>query len=290
MSAYSYEVIRWPFAWPATNLTLNKSGGGSTTITVAGANYLIDGQSVAAPVNFLSAVQTAINAGLVALGGTATVAVSMNTAGHVVFTTTVADGSRYTINLNTAFEAAIGATAANYFGGKLQVVRSSVGDLTMTYQAAYQWHPGIDADYDSGDLQRIILNEGRNLLGQPRRVRRDYAPWVERMLDWSRVAGGRMSTARAADADFATVAGITTGEDNTWENMWLYLAGEMGPYNDNRVYLYTTNDPSTALRQGPYDVILSASEPGLEGLPAGGYERGMASEYYPVKIMLREIT
>jgi hypothetical protein len=98
-----------------------------------------------------------------------------------------------------------------------------------------------------------------------------------------------MSTARAADATFALVAGVTTAEDNTWEALWLYLTGAPGPYDDNRIYLYSTNDPTTDTREGPYDIILTECEPGLDGLPAGGYVKSMSSEYYPVKMLLREI-
>ena len=98
-----------------------------------------------------------------------------------------------------------------------------------------------------------------------------------------------MSTDRATDANFAAVAGISTGEDNTWENLWNYLLGEPGPYDDNRVYVYSTNSPSTDTRTGPYDVILSECDPGLDGLAADGYVKSMSSEYRPVKVLLREI-
>ena len=98
-----------------------------------------------------------------------------------------------------------------------------------------------------------------------------------------------MSTDRAADANFATVAGVATGDDNTWEAMWNYLLGTPGPYDDNRVYLYSTNDPTTDTRTGPYDVILSECDPGLDGLAADGYVKSMSSEYRPVKVLLREI-
>lgn len=70
--------------------------------------------------------------------------------------------------------------------------------------------------------------------------------------------------------------------------MWLYLTGDAGPYGDNRVYVYSTNDPSTASRTGPYDVVLTDSEPGLAGLPAGGYVQGMASEHYAARLLLVE--
>jgi hypothetical protein len=288
--SYRHEVLRWPFSYSSATLTVNKVGGGSATTSIPTQTYICDGGgAVVAPVDFVKAFETAINAALTALGGTAQIEARMGLDGRIQTQNTLADG-RYTVDFNAALESILGATSADYYFGKLIVAGTNTTSVrTMTYQARNQWLPGIDADYDSGNLQRIILTEGRNLRGEPRRVRRDAGGWSERMLDWSRIASARMSTARAATASFAQVAGLTTGEVNTWENMWLYLAGQVGPYGDNRVYLYTSNDPAVAVRQGPYDVILDDSRPGTGGLDVGGYERGMASEHYPCQVRLRSI-
>lgn len=281
----SYEVVRWPFAASGADLTFNfrnKNTPASTSAqAIASGTYICDGSGATiAPKDMVKAFVDAAQAAATAIAGVGgTVTGVLNTAGKLVITHTGNVDALEAYNLTATQQAWLGAAAA--------VV--TVSGATFTYQMYGQWHPQIDTDYDSGDLQRQIVSEGRNFKGEPRRVVRSYAPWVERILEWSRVPGGAMSEARAADATFALVAGVTAGEDNTWEEMWLYLTGEPGPYGDNRIYLYSTNDPATDTREGPYDVILSECEPGLEGLPAGGYVKSMSSEYYPVKMLLREI-
>lgn len=284
MSEYAYEVFRWPFAASGADLTFyfrDKDDPMTTsTQAISAGTYICDGSSaVVAPIDmvkaFVDAAQAAATA-MVSVGGTVTGV--LNSAGNLVMTHTGYSDPMQVFNLTTTQQAWLGANAAT-----LTI------DAAYTFQMFGQWHPMIDSDYDSGDLQRQIASEGRNLRGEPRRVVRSYAPWVERFLEWSRVPGGVMSDARAADADFATVAGVATGEDNTWEAMWNYLLGTPGPYDDKRVYLYSTNDPTTDTRTGPYDVILSECDPGLDGLAADGYVKSMSSEYRPVKVLLREI-
>lgn len=291
MSEYAYQVVRWPFTIASTGLTLNQAGGGSTTITIAAGTYICDGMgSVIAPKDFVTELETRVNAGIIALGGTAVVSFDLATDGHFRWTVSTGDSNRYTITPTADLLMWTGGDSTeDYYAGNLMVCGTTTAQTnTYKFQMYAQWHPGIDADYDSSDLQRQIVSEGRNLKGRVRRVVRSYAPWVERRLDWSRIASGRMSDARAASSLFAGVAGVTTDEDNTWEAMWLYLTGEAGPYGDNRVYVYSTNDPSTAVQTGPYDVILEGSEPGLAGLPSGGYVQGMASEYYAARLALVE--
>lgn len=280
----SYEVIRWPFAASGADLTFNfrnKNTPASTSAQVITAGtYICDGSSaVIAPIDLVKAFVDKAQAAATAIAGVGgTVTGVLNSAGKLVITHTGYVDPMQVYNLTATQQAWLGASAS-----VLTI------DATYSFQMYGQWHPQIDTDYDSGDLQRQIVSEGRNLKGEPRRVVRSYAPWTERILEWSRVPGGAMSDARAADATFATVAGVSTGEDNTWEALWLYLTGEPGPYDDNRIYLYSTNDPATDTREGPYDVILTDCEPGLDGLPAGGYVKSMSSEYYPVKMLLREI-
>lgn len=284
MSEYAYEVFRWPFAASGADLTFyfrNKNNFAiNNSQAIAAGTYICDGSSaVVAPIDmvkaFVDAAQAAATA-MVSVGGTVTGV--LNSAGNLVMTHTGYSDPMQVFNLTTTQQAWLGANAATF-----------TIDAAYTFQMFGQWHPMIDSDYDSGDMQRQIASEGRNLRGEPRRVVRSYAPWVERFLEWSRVPGGIMSTDRAADANFAAVAGISTGEDNTWENLWNYLLGEPGPYDDNRVYVYSTNSPSTDTRTGPYDVILSECDPGLDGLAADGYVKSMSSEYRPVKVLLREI-
>ncbi len=293
MSDYAYQVVRWPFAIAGADLSWtvrNTTSGLDNVQAMSAGTYICDGDAGAvAPIDLIKRLQTAIAAALTAEGISGTITVSLRTDGRVDFAYTGLTKDIALKNLTANQIAYLGVGASQISGGLFAIgVTSSTGTITTDFQAGSQWHPGIDADYDSSDLQRQIVSEGRNLKGRVRRVVRSYATWVERRLDWSRVAGARMSEARAASATFAGVAGVTTSEDNTWEALWLYLTGAVGPYGDNRVYVYSTNDPSTAVQTGPYDVILSDSEPGLAGLPSGGYVQGMASEYYAARLALVE--
>jgi len=290
LSDYAYQVVRWPFAIAGADLNWTVRSGGDSVQAISAGTYICDGMgAVVAPIDLIKRLQTAIAAGMAALGTTGTITVSMRTDGRVAFTAASLSKNVELKNLTANQIAYLGVGASQISGGLFAIGASGVdGEITTSYQAGSQWLPGIDADYDSSDMQRQIVSEGRNLRGRVRRVVRSYDTWTERRLDWSRIASGRMSAARAADANFATVAGVTTGEDNTWEAMWLYLTGAVGPYGDNRVYIYSTNDPSTAAITGPYDVVLSDSEPGLQGLPSGGYVQGMASEYYAARLALVE--
>ena len=288
MSEYAYKVFRWPFAASGADLTFYFRRTNNIAINnsqaIAAGTYICDGSSaVIAPKDmvkaFVDAAQAAATA-IATVGGTVTGV--LNSSGILETTHTGAANAMEVYNLT--------ATQCAWLGVPTVDAMFKINEPTnLVFQMFGQWHPMIDSDYDSGDLQRQIASEGRNLKGEPRRVVRSYAPWTERFLDWSRVPGGVMSDARAADATFAAVAGVYVGEDNTWEAMWNYLLGTPGPYDDNRVYLYSTNDPATDTRTGPYDVILSECDPGLDGLAADGYVKSMSSEYRPVKILLREI-
>ena len=294
MSDYAYQVVRWPFAIAGADLNWtvrNTTGGGADSVqAISAGTYICDGDAGAvAPIDIIKRLQTTIAAGITALTVSGTITVNLRTDGRVDFVYSGLDKNIALKNLTANQIAYLGVGASQITGGIFPIgVAAASGTITTSYQAGSQWLPGIDADYDSSDLQRQIVSEGRNLKGRVRRVVRSYATWVERRLDWSRIAGARMSDARAASSLFAGVAGVTTSEDNTWEALWLYLTGAVGPYGDNRVYIYSTNDPSTAVQTGPYDVILSDSEPGLAGLPSGGYVQGMASEYYAARLALVE--
>lgn len=284
MSEYAYKTIRWPFEVAAGySFAFRHNGGGApSSQTITAGTYICDGSnSVSAPIDYVNALETEINDAIAALAIGGSVTGNLTDEGKIRMRWTGGTGN-LTVTLTTTQQRDMGYASTSFS-------LPADSETIFAYQAYGQWLPGIDEDYDSGDLQRQIVSEGRNLKGEPRRVVRSYAPWTERVLEWSRIAGGRMTYDRAADSDFATVAGIATAEDNVWEALWFYLTGAVGPYGDNRIYLYTTNDPTTDSREGPYDVILSLCEPGLDGIPAAGHIQGMSSEYYRVKMLLRAI-
>jgi hypothetical protein len=291
MSQYQYEVIRWPFHYDSVTLTVNKSSGGSATTSIPTQTYICDGSGeVVAPIDFVKAFQLAINAALTALGGTAQIEARMGLDGRIQTQNTLADGSRYTVDFNAELESIMGATAADYFVGKLLVAGTGTTAVrTMTYQARGQWHPKMDSQRNTGPVRRQLMYAGRNLRGQETRVVRSTTGWFEQAIRWDYLPAGVMLTARAADPDYAYVAEVEVGEDNTWENMWEYLTAVAAdqPFGDNRVYLYEYNDPAASVRSGPFEYILSESEPGLEGVDWQSAVANMGSEYYPVTILLR---
>ena len=125
--------------------------------------------------------------------------------------------------------------------------------------------------------------------GLPERVKHNASDWFDRDLVWERVPGAAMVQSRADDAGFAAIAGIPTGGLAVWEELYLYLNGPKGPFDDNRVYVMSTNDPATHVRTGPYAYHLTRSKPGLEGVPRDGARTDESSEFFDVTISLTAI-
>ena len=160
MSEYAYEVFRWPFAASGADLTFyfrNKNNFAiNNSQAIAAGTYICDGSgSAIAPKDmvkaFVDAAQAAATA-MASVGGTVTGV--LNSAGKLVITHTGYSDPMQVFNLTTTQQAWLGANAAT-----LTI------DAAYTFQMFGQWHPMIDSDYDSGDLQRQIASEGRNLRG-----------------------------------------------------------------------------------------------------------------------------
>lgn len=278
MSVEVFKPIRWPIEIDSTNDTIELIVGGTPyTGTMTVGIYLIDGTGDAS--DLVELFKDECNAILTASGtGAALTSFAMTDDGYL---SARASGSNVTINW-----AATNSLPASTFGytGSTSVV--SAVPLVSTFQADLQWLSGVCEAYDSDNVWRDIVTERRNLRGRPIRLSQGDADWLERVIDWRRVASGRIKDTRADDADYATVADVETGEDNTWENMWRYLKGAPGPNDDNRVYIYSENDASFAVREGPYEVILSESSPDLFGVGVEGYRQDESSEFFDVKLML----
>lgn len=294
MSQYAYAVIRWPFNITGADLSWtvrNTTNGVDNTQAISAGIYICDGSAAAiAPIDLIKRLQTAIAAALTAESIAGTITVSLRTDGRVEFAYAGLSKNIALKNLTANQIAYIGVGASQITGGLFAIgVASSTGTITTSYQAGSQWHPMIDQDRDSADVRKRIVYGDVNLLGKERRVVRSVGSWRRRTLSWIQVAAGVMTDARADDADYAAYAGITTGEDNTWEAMWDYLLGPLGPYGDQRIYLYTSNVVADATRQGPYDYLLGQSMPGIDGIDPDDYVRDQSSEHYPVKIVLRSI-
>lgn len=295
MSQYAHEVFRWPFAIAGADLSWtvrNTISAADNTQAISAGNYINDGSgTVGALADLIKTLQTAIAAAMVALGPIAgTVTVSMRTDGRVSFAYAGLDKNLALKDLTANQIAYLGVGASQIVGGLFEIgVVGSSGEVVTEFQADCQWHPMMDSNHNSGPVEVENVYAGDNLRGQERRVVRSVAGWYNQIIEWDFVPAAVMSTARAALASYAQVAGITQGENNTWERMRQYLCDVSldQPYGDNRVYLYEYNDPATAVRSGPWEYKLAESKPSLNGLDPRGYVRGMGSEFYPVSIVLR---
>lgn len=306
MSDYEFSLVRWPFDVQGSDRTFTFDNGTSTNAqSVTAGIYINSGDEVVvAPKDFLKAFADAVSAALTALGMYSipgTVRIIMDPQGHVMLlVTNTGGGAQLTIVSPTANQRMwLGMQAA---GDPTFSVAPTSGNprQIFDFQAGCMWYPGIDQNYDSANEARDIVHEDRGVDGSVRRLVLSVNEWNERVIVWDRVPGARMKDSRAIVQAFCDVAEVDLNEDNTWENMWRYLKGEVGPYGDNRVYIYSSQMTAislsfypeyteAAVRNGPYDVILSQSRPGLLGIDAESYVQGLASEFFPVKIALMEI-
>jgi hypothetical protein len=293
MSQYQHEVFRWPFSVSGANrdfIVRNTTSGTDNTQTIAAGIYICDGSgAVVSPIDLIKRLQTAIAAALAALSVSGTITVTLRTDGRVSFLASGLDKDIALKNLTADQIQYLGVGATQITGGLFAIGTTAGGEIVTAYQAGAQWHPMMDSQRDTGDVHAQIVTAGLNLRGQERRVARSAAQWSKRKIGWQFLPAAVMSDYRADDAAYASYAGWTAGEDNTWENMLRYLLSVYSgnPYNDNRVYLYRYNDPATAVREGPYDVILSESRPDQNGINYDDYVADMGTEHYPCHIVLR---
>lgn len=284
MSLYKYPVLRMPFDLQAPDNTFNFRAKGTPASTsaqvITAGTYISDGSSaVVAPKDFVKAIKDAAQAAATAIGAVGgTVTGSLGVDGGIDLTQSGQSDTLQFYNLTANQQYYLGAAAA------------AVDIGSLTFQAGHQLHPGIDPVNDSGNSQTKMASEGKDLLGYPHRVVRSGLVSIRnRRVAFDYIAAARMTDDRAARSGYATFAGVAVGEPNTWENMWEYLLGAPGPYGDNRVYLYTTNDPADAVNEGAYHYLLSESVPGINGVTPGGYVSNWSVEHFQMIWMLVKI-
>ena len=285
MSEYEYVVIRWPYEVTGSDADFTFREIGVPTFnaqSVADGIYISSGDLVVVePMDFLKAFVAAAQAAATAIAGVGgTFTGALGDDGRAVFTHTGMGNGLGVTGLT--------ANQMKWLGASASAV--TLSNSTMGFQMGCMWYPGIDQNYNSDKEERSILHEDRGLAGNIRRLELASADWDEITLDWDRIFAARMKDSRAADAAYCSVAGIQTGEVNTWENMRRYLKGEPGPFGDNRVYIYQSNIAGPGvIRLGPYDYILGSSRPGLKGIEAKSFVQGLAQEKYSVMAVFMEI-
>jgi hypothetical protein len=288
--AYSYPVIRWPWAVDATNNVVRVvQGPKNGSATIAADEYIWEFKVAAGGggiLDFAFALDTALDNALAAATIALDASVWLDGDGHIRITH---DGTSPGDDFDIDFTVA-NSIEPEWLGLDPTDTTFTVTDGTgtrSTYQAWQQWHPGIFAFYSSDNVDKAIVFERRNLRGKPIRLVQSSENWYEFAVDFQRVASARMKDSRAAASDYADVADIAVDEPNTWENMWRYLIGPYGPFGDNRVYLYDDNTPSpTVNRLGPFEVILQESSPDFKGVGLREYRQGEGSEFFDVRLTL----
>lgn len=289
MSDYDFSLVRWPFnvETPDHEFTFRDlTTFGLSVQTITQGIYINsgDGETVA-PKDFVKAFIDAAQAAATALPGVqGTLTPTLLPSGKLYIEHTSVGNLLQVVGLTDNQKAWLGSSFAT----------GTISNITMGFQMGCMWYPGVDQNYDSENELRDIVHEDQGVDGSVRRLVLSAAEWNERVIVWDRVAGAIMKNSRSIVQAYCDVAGVSLNEDNTWEEMWRYLKGAVGPYGDNRVYVYPTNIavwgmPSSSPRNGPYDVILSKCRPGLLGIEAESYVQGLSSEFFPVKIALKEI-
>jgi hypothetical protein len=288
VSIYVQKVVLWPLEIDGTNdLIVFEDTGIPTSNNQSLANiiYLTSGDGVAvSPVDLLVNFSAAMNAAAAALGLAGVFRASRTSEGHCKLDRTggVSPGDNLVIrwDLSTFPKAILGFDTD---------VTTTISILAQTgdNMMDYQWMPGKPEVHSDPDLQQILASEDLSVGGRPSRVVHSPSPFYRREIIWERLWAARLIQSRADDAAYATPADMTTGEDMTWENMRDYLVGDPGPTNDNRVYVLQTNiNPLAADRTGPYEVILSESDPDIFGVQPSSYVQSLAAEQYDCSIML----
>jgi len=226
-------------------------------------------------------------------GGSATILVSLDTAGRVTFTTTGAAAEQLVINVGASdFD-----TAKIGIQSDLMVMDGN-GVVTTTHQAFGQWHPKWESDHVAPDVEYDGYTESETRLGRPVGVNHTGEAYaLLRRLDWTipGIPAALVHRSRTNNADACADAVIAIGEVNTWDRFRQYLRRDktLGGVGDKRIYLYSSNDPSASpVREGPFLVKFyevgagSEATSGAKFIDPSSHVRDLASEHYPIRLLL----
>ena len=273
MSTINYFVYRWPFTVSESNRELETNEGSGASANVASGDWIAEGDG--SPDDLIAKFNTAVAAVYSGSGLTLPAPVAaLNENGTVTIT-----GGFVAMDLDQTIPANPFPLRALGFDDLILFIPASPGTVTGDFQAINQWHPGIDRNFRSYRVKKYNRFSRRNLQGRPYFLVHGERNDVE-IHSYDLVKGAVMFDGMAAAADYASVAGVAVGEPNTLENMLEY-AWDTG---SNELYWYDSNDPSSAVRQGP--VVLDPDDDVLQGLDPDSFVASMSSSHYPVTLKL----
>ncbi len=252
VNTYSYPVVRWPFDIDGSSLTVrfNDGVGGTTDKTLANVTYVIDGIASVGPTDLVQSFETLCQLAYNTLHAANNVDVTMEKDGTITVDNTAAN------QFNIEWTAAQTTLDAELLGfSNAADTDTNLSSVTSEFLAHYQWHPGVYARWD--DPPEIKMKRrafGKTLNGEPHKV--VFADgWFERTFEWQFVAAARVFDFLADVSAYATYAGWTVLEDMTFENLLAYLDEDSTTASSpEQVYIYSTNDPATAVQSAIYKV------------------------------------
>jgi hypothetical protein len=288
MSIYRQLVILWPFVIDSTNKTIafEDNGGTPHTEDLAEGIYLSANLSIPT-LAIMREFSQEMGDAATALGLAGAFGASRDPDGKCRLERTggVSPGDNLTIDWDAS------TFPREYLGfDGVSTTIVSLLDQVSPFLVDHQWMPGKPEVHLDPDIRRLIATEDVAISGRPSRVVQSPNSFIKREVIWERLWSARVLQSRADDATYATPADLPTGDDATWENLWAnyLMANEAGnPYNDNRIWLLTTNiAPGSDDLEGPYEVILSESTPDMRGVEPSSFVQGLAAEQYDVSMML----
>jgi len=292
-------VVRWPFKVVAGALTLeggdnaNPAVASKDTYDFIAAAYILEGTGTAVLTynDFLPFLEAALENihDTVHSPSTATYTVTLDGDGKLTISTDAVDDIYI-------YGTGLGGSATTFdisqlgFDDDTYIPSATAGDpQTSNFMAHYQWYSGLSGQWHKPEHERHLRYEKVLVGGKPIRQVHTDAPWYDAAVVWDLVPGARVVDSRAAQAAYASMAGIDTDEDMTFENLLRYLditATTNYPI-PGQIFLFDSADPASAVSSGPYHVKMEES-----GILMGFDEdpvEGFSAEMFPVKLSLARV-
>jgi hypothetical protein len=291
-------VIRWPFKVLSGANTIEGGNGPdpatstTDTATILAASYIFRGTGVAVDTYndlcpFLESALEAIHLSVFAEAATYTI--TLNNDGTLNLDH---DGAEELYVYGTGVSGTVSTFDISQIGFDDNSYFSHDGGVALNSPDVchYQWYSGIGEHWMSPEFERFNRSEKRLVNGKPIRILHSTSAYYEKDLWWDVVPGARVLDDRAADASYASKAGVSTNEDMTLENLFRYLdITETTNYPiPGQIYVFDAADPATAGYTGPYYVAMEESGVlrGQEPTPLEGF----SFEMFEVKLKLVRVS
>jgi hypothetical protein len=282
--AITYPVIKWPFTLAARKVRFEETlGAGFDDRELPNVTYVMSGDGGVAPQDFCDALKDEFEAAYLAIYAAAAtgVVVTLDTAGRLTILHTSAN------DIDIAWDDA--ATTLD---------KAIVGETgsTVTYQsgvthtgadlAHYQWHSADPPFFDSWEAAGKLRSQSETRNMEPHVVEHAENDHYIRVIEHQQVAAARIYDGAAAVPGYAAFASLTTGESQTFEAFLRYLGeDETTAPSPSQFYVYSTNDPATAVQAGLYKSTRNDSQD-LQGFRLDSVRRDSGVPLYPLNLRL----